>query len=458
MKLLLLTFVCFIFSSAQAAEMIVLTGYVDKKLQSDFENSSKAAYEYSKRAGDNITFAAGLYDGLRVYSKKSQTWKFIKPADAKPLANFSSTADLKNILVKSLKKLKEGEPLKIFINDHGTAPHSESDELSSGFYMSSGKISHEEFEDVLKSVIPKNQKVILVGAHCYSGGLHNISFDLPNMCSASASDFRTTAVSGSLLKEYGETFWNNASGHTLSETQNRTTEMIYSNDYRSQISSMAYIDKVLGVGPYKERLNFFERVFLGKLVPKTKDWKFEKVAPCYPKVKNSLFQTDLVENTRKIVEKMYADFEFTDHFNLKFVPKEDQDLLRSYLAEKYDLWKKNKKKNYSRYLSLGEEYHDLSDIIKNGQYQKSKVESSPTMTIYKRDPSKPRIPLDRYDRMYYMQDQRELYKSARRYLSKYFGVYKVIERADRIEQFYKVASEKQKKKFIELLKCEQTQL
>jgi hypothetical protein len=459
MKNLFLIALIAITNSALAAELIVLTGYVDKPLQYDFKNSAQSAYLYSKKSGDHITFAAGLSKDLSVYSEKKKTWDFIEDNDAKPLANFSRVKDLQKIIKNRLHNLKKGEPLKIFINDHGTMPSSESDPLSSGFFMSSGRMSHKQLQDVLKEVVPIDQKVILVGAHCYSGGIHNIAFNMPNVCSASATDFRTTAISVNFTKEYGATFWDNAHGHTLSQTQNLTSEMIRSNDYRSQLSSMAYVDHILKTGPYKHQLNFFDRIFLGKTVPPSTLWKFEDVVKCFPQSNNILMQSDLIQNSRAIVEKVFATDQLREILDTDIIPKEHLELLNPIIDQKYTLWKQNKKNNLQHFLALGEDYRNYADMIKYGKYPKTKkVVMSPTLTIYKQDKTKPRIPLDRYEKYQYMQEQRSLYKTARRYLSKYFGIYKITERIDRLNQFYKIATPAQKEKLLQLLKCEQSRL
>jgi hypothetical protein len=114
------------------------------------------------------------------------TWKFVK--NKSRLFPAFSHENLEAAFKLIQANLNPGDPVDIHISDHG-APAEEGDDAWNGsfvlFQESSDTppwaVSHRELKNLIEQYIPSTSLVRLVGSYCFSGGLHQISFQLPNV-------------------------------------------------------------------------------------------------------------------------------------------------------------------------------------------------------------------------------------------------------------------------------------
>jgi hypothetical protein len=99
--------------------------------------------------------------------------------------------------------------------------------------------------------------VRLVGSYCFSGGLHQLAFTLPHVVCSTLTDFRSEAF----RKTGHDLTYSNKVWGTFHSSQQKTPRTLYHahwtamtgegmNDGRGSLSSMAYVDSVLGQGPF----------------------------------------------------------------------------------------------------------------------------------------------------------------------------------------------------------------
>lgn len=180
----------------------------------------------------------------------------------------SSGDDLRKAVRAAAAQLKPDAGITIIFKGHGTASNNE-DLLNGGIQVtpSSNKSSlflntilYKEIETILKEELPRSTRIRLVFDSCFSGAVHQISFDLKNVCSASTSDFRTQVYIYPLDKTspYQRTFWSEfdsaPAGATLSRLHANASENDPVNGERAMLSSEAYVDSVLKTGSYAKTL------------------------------------------------------------------------------------------------------------------------------------------------------------------------------------------------------------
>ena len=262
---------------ALADATLVICGNTEST-EDQFREMSQSAYQYSNAVGDSKFVFLG-----------PKKWGVGKAEDVVTVPSGKSSGPAKESIAiaiqKAVKDLPPGEVLKIFISDHGFEPSSESKPKSSGLYMSRAKVTHQDLNELIRDNVPQDRKVILVGAYCYSGGLHNISFENSNVCSAAVTDFRTPAAGGNWftgIPTYGNNFWKSAlklrkasgSKPALYESHVEASRDDFLNDWRGDLSSFAYVDQVLNQGPYQEKLGFWDSLFGD--VPTSNDWDIDQ--------------------------------------------------------------------------------------------------------------------------------------------------------------------------------------
>ncbi|MDC1175407.1 hypothetical protein OAT67_08415 [Bacteriovoracaceae bacterium] len=236
---------------AAQSSMLVIAGGADAERH---KTVSKLAYEQAEKVGMTSYLSA-----------RNGDWDFAESGKS-----FSSTSasDVEESIKAASKNLKPGESLTIFINDHGGAPDSESSPESSTVvlyntswnpFSSSPELTHKDLESLIKKYVPNN-KVNLVGIHCFAGGLHTISMNLPNVCSSGSADFRSVTTSTSKINLYGQGFMNELTDKKFDLNGDSATSLLeahYAATYndpmnggRGSLSSESFIDKVLGSGAY----------------------------------------------------------------------------------------------------------------------------------------------------------------------------------------------------------------
>jgi hypothetical protein len=109
----------------------------------------------------------------------------------------SSAEDFSNAVTVAASGLHPGDNLIIDFMGHGKQPDGFDAPKSGGVGLNAmsqlwaGILTYGEIEQVLNALPDLN--IFLTGDQCYGGGMHEVSFDLPNVCSTSSSDFRTTS-------------------------------------------------------------------------------------------------------------------------------------------------------------------------------------------------------------------------------------------------------------------------
>jgi hypothetical protein len=183
-------------------------------------------------------------------------WKFPKARVVRPA---TSKEEVINVLKTAGSRLKAGETLLLFIDDHGDTAESEKDPASAKIVLRSTnvftappKISVREFGDILDATIPRSARIKIVADFCYSGGLHQLAFNHDNIATAVVTDFRTVAT---IKAPYVEGFWREIAADaktSLIEAHLAGLLNDQGNAGRGVISSIAYVQSLMKQGPYKE--------------------------------------------------------------------------------------------------------------------------------------------------------------------------------------------------------------
>jgi len=239
----LLPFLCLLVATASfgQSQLLIISGgsLLDGSV---FKDEIKDVYELNADGmNKEVLFAAATGD-----------WNFAPLSEQLPA---TSTADVEAQIKTAASRLQPEDTLTIYLNDHGDAPTSATDAISGSVVLYGRDLSlfppelkDTELLQMIAQDVPEGTPVKIVAQLCYSGGLNEIAFALPNVCSATSTDFRSM---GYVKTQYSHGFWAQASqGKSLLESHFAGLLADTYNQKRGQTSSMAYVDKVLHEGPY----------------------------------------------------------------------------------------------------------------------------------------------------------------------------------------------------------------
>lgn len=399
-------------ANAASQTLIISGGYGADLDDPWYRTISKIGFE-AETARDRSVYVAA----------KDNKWDF--PISGKRFPA-RSEADIEEAIKKAASNLKRGDSLFLFITDHGGAPSSETDPLSSKIVLwgpdawSMPAITHKKLLSLLEKYVPKDASIKLAGTHCFSGGLHSVAFALPNTCSIASTDFRTPSLTAyDKNKSYTYGLWQeikekrfDLDGDNKTSLQEAHLDAIVTdteNENRSDISSTAYIDFVLQEGPYKHVDSILRRVIM------------------LPASETS------TTNTKK------ADCEICIDVNQIRLASELENLAATIVplvsGSIYDYAAKDWKKNGNSYITK------LNGS--KAQYAKLLNEWNGLSTSDKKIRSAE-----------YTAKFEELRKKTNVELAKFMAITRLIKNKEKINRFLKIATPEQKAKFAQLMKCE----
>lgn len=420
-KLYVLIFFNLLISISLADTSIIIAGNANDDNYYQFRNMIDSAYRSFSQNNDKIFVGSNLPDDRIDFLPKG--------------LNHSSTEsekDLERILKQAVEKSDPNEPIKIYFTGHGYNPRRESSTQSGGVKIGFNNVSHKAIKKMIKKIIGTKRPVKIIASHCYGGGINSIAHDLPNVCSASATDYRSFSRAEALGQTtYGSKFFNSL--NTIRSDLNKDGKVSmweahflgsrhdYVNDWRGEISSFSYVNKILEKGPYKSRLNWFQELYSS--TPETSNWNFKDLTCDLLSKKISLSNEDDILKLANYINNIDIQ-KHLDNINDYNLPDDLKGIFSLIIKD----WDKHKK------LYLGA-FLDQRNIF-NKQLKEMKKADNP---FYK---------------AYFHENMMEAETYANRYMSRYLGLFKTLDEIKKMNEFYKIASKKEIKKFEQLLKCE----
>lgn len=259
-----LTVVLFLFGQSVLAQKAVILsggGLSDYERYSAFSQKAYQTYKANKITPQLITSDA--------------KWKWTDPKTTKP------ATDKLEVLASIRKTLKETPPggtFTLMVTDHGDFD-SKKDKLdiySTYIVLKSpdGKsepqrISHAELSSLIAQNKPEGVKVKLMGIHCFSGGLNELAFYIPDTCSSSSTNQLKPTRSELDQNLYGFSFLDALKKKSsFADTHFSAMAGDKNNWGRGQLSSQAYVEKLFsGIDNFKYQRNQLEIDTVGLIDP-----------------------------------------------------------------------------------------------------------------------------------------------------------------------------------------------
>lgn len=172
------------------------------------------------------------------------------------------------------KQMKPGDTLNLFGLDHGGWATDPKDPLTASIvldpgrlstnvsFLLGGKLPFNRLLAFLKTSLPAEAPVRMISVMCFGGGIHHVSQALSHGCSASQTDYQTVATTG-LGEEYLESFLKRGFStngpwglHVVPSASLYEAHLagILKDDANSNqsLSSEDYVDQILKEGLYSE--------------------------------------------------------------------------------------------------------------------------------------------------------------------------------------------------------------
>jgi hypothetical protein len=235
----------FLTNPAWSQKAIILSGG-GLNDQPRYENISKIGFETYSANKEIDIFIIGS-DGKWPWINKNK----IMPATTKK--------DILKKIKETLKSLKDGEVLDLFVTDHGISrttrkgmPLVDTAIILKGIndeeFNEEKIITHQELADVIQNYKPKNSVVRTVGIHCYAGGLNHMASYTEGTCGSSSTNDKNLTYSSDAFNHYGFGFFEalkNHSKYSINEAHFKAMKNDLINNGRAQLSSQAFIENLI---------------------------------------------------------------------------------------------------------------------------------------------------------------------------------------------------------------------
>lgn len=170
----------------------------------------------------------------------------------------SGTARNVDDFINAIKamKIKDGDSLVLYVNAHGRSPRNPSDPSTATIQAWGSEIEFNQLAGALKK-LPQGVNLKLVTTTCFGGGVHSISIELPNVCSASMTSYFSKSSSGG----FEESLFNKGLWQNFVDTRANTSFAAANlagfrgdsaNLNLGRLSSFDYVDYVMRRGPYEK--------------------------------------------------------------------------------------------------------------------------------------------------------------------------------------------------------------
>ncbi len=462
-----------------------------------FYNEIRRGYEVLKylKLPVKIATADGTWDVTPHYNEELSKYSLTKSQNTQddsypPIDSAArSTEDLIKIIQSH--KLNKGDNVVIFMNGHGktSSPNMISEELlQPKLYRYSFWNNPQTWKSIANALkkIPSTINIKIATNTCYGGAIHHISRTLPNVCTTTSIPYMKESTSG--IHEEGF-FSKNFFGQILSSRGETSFAMAsifamrydIGNLHLGSLSSFDFVDYVLKNSPYNRRMGNFSNgwvrkdrleyeeirlpsnyvrstpLFEGKIAIRHKLLKqiVSKFNPLMDKLKNYCPNSTQFEKSKRYLDKITKGANRKNEFS-------------TVLHQAVN----NMSRNCNQYLKLFKEYNSkyllIKKMLKNAKkikvseipqiypildpsYRGTKYEAVKRWNIFEREESKVRL-LKRK-----LFDLKKLVRKSP-LLEKLSLHLHMMDRLKYLGEFAKKSTNKQKNKFLSLLKCEWAKL
>lgn len=256
------------FSHANTGYILIDGGPDEDSNYISFYNGIRRSYEVVKSKGENFKLLA-----------KDGTWKVSDENKAK-LSDFSLTTEGRSVsnlpknntpvyppidspasglddIERSITDLKSqgNSSILIYLTSHGGPPASKHDLETGKFMLWDNEYKYSELRDFIAKY-PELKFKIANGA-CFSGAIHSISRDLPNVCTAATAPYFNPTAIGDLYEEhFDRAFWKKMENSDVSFAEASLEgfrEAEVANPNQGRLSSFDFVEYTLQKGIYEKK-------------------------------------------------------------------------------------------------------------------------------------------------------------------------------------------------------------
>ena len=352
--------------------------------------------------------------------------------------------------------LKPGDTVFLYLTAHGGPPSNVADPSTATVVGWNEEFEFNQLAEALKK-LPPGVKVKLVSTTCFSGGIHSIARQLPNVCSSSTTNHLYESSSGDFQEfRFNRGLWDAFRKNKQVSFAEANLEAFKADDANmnlGRLSSFDYIDWTLKTGPYKnpkvdtpsrwtdtdngrtwQTINKYRGVF-----PADAEILSKKVdtSSCSSSVQNDLANlTRLTETLNELSQQAIAQ-------DLKNRANRQPAQMRTIFNDVID----DMKKNGPKYLQISNQYQQkYKELMARWNAHKAKFKDSWGITKWWYGEGDERAKIQKEFDVLKANSQRDL--------KQYSFNHQMLERLDRLDEFNKKATPAQKQKFVSLLQCE----
>lgn len=348
---------------SKSTQVIVLGAQIQRTNKQEYITNSNNLIDAARNKGEHV-----FVGGPSEYEKEFHHHENVT------FVTVETQKELSAMLERVNREITDS--IDLYIHAHGLPTTSERKPDEVKILLGKVRLGLNHLSKTINHRIDQSKNLKIVAPFCFSGSIHQISHKRPNTCSASASDFRTRAISefdcfgGDCVMEdsWASRYTSAKKGDseaTMSEIFQIAQGDGHLNDKRGSLSSIDFLKRLYSVAPYKQTRNWFTRFFSS--VPE--ETIKQDAMKMYCKSKESIFSVktdeveELVDNLGDMLKMEGSAIEF-----YSTVPAAIQLHFKDKVLD-YALTFEKRKELFLNFFELGRKAKSLMDMDLGDEYR-----------------------------------------------------------------------------------------
>ena len=353
-------------TKAKSTQVIVLGAQIQSTNKQEYLINSNNLIDAAREKGEHV-----FVGGPSEYEKEflhHENVTFVTVETQKELST----------LFKRVNKEQTNE-INLYLHAHGLPTSSEKKPDEVKILLGRVRLGLNHLSKTVNHTIDPTKRLKVTAPFCFSGSIHQLSLKRSNTCSASASDFRTSAISefdcfgGDCVMEDSWAFrftsrQRSNPDATLGELFDVAQGNGKLNDHRGSLSSIDFLKRLFQKPPYEATRNWFTRIFSS--TPETT--KKEDAIELYCHAEESVFTIDSEK-----IENIFNDINegLLEHQNYLGLDSRVPEFVRNHYKDKfliYSMTLEKRKRLFLELFNLGREAKKLVDSNLGDEFRAQK--------------------------------------------------------------------------------------
>ena len=353
-------------AKAKSTQVIILGAQIQSTNKQEYLINSNNLIDAAREKGEHVFIGGPSEYEKEFFNHENVT--FITVETQRELSSLLERVNKENT-----------STIKLYIHAHGLPTSSEKKPDEVKIILGRVRLGLNHLSKTINYRIDLTKRLRVVAPFCFSGSIHQLSMKRHNTCSASASDFRSPAVSE--FSCFGrDCMMEDSWAYRFTSSQKSNPNATFTehfevaqgdgklNDHRGSLSSLDFLKRIFQRPPYEATRNWFSRVFSS--TPETT--KKKDAIELYCQSDRSVFTVDSLK-----IEKIFNDINegLLEHQNSLGLDPRVPEFVRNHYKDKfliYSMTLEKRKRLFLELFNLGREAKKLIDLNLGDEFRGQK--------------------------------------------------------------------------------------